>query len=102
MEYTNVEIRLSGSRDNTVVKEVSAPEVVVLRQIHGHDSLVGPKFSRVADVSIAEERKRLDNTYDPVVVEKLFPGALGTLPTTLAAVGIEDPDSPVLPTKKAK
>jgi len=89
MEYANIEIRLSGSRDNTVIKEASAPEIAVYRAIHGLDAIVSPKFSRVGEVSSAEERKRLVDTYGAEIVEKLFPGVTGVLPTTLAAVGIE-------------
>lgn len=89
MEYANIEIRLSGSRDNTVIKEVSAPEVAVIRSIHGDDSVVNPKFSRNDEVDTKSERARLSGIYGPDIVEKLFPGVTGVLPSALAAVGLE-------------
>ena len=91
MEYANVEIRLAGSLENTVIKEVSTPEIPVLKAIHGHDAVVNVKKSRVGEVDLKEERDRLERIYTPAVVEKLFPGVLNKLPTTLVEIGEEAP-----------
>ena len=101
MEYANIEIRLAGSLLNTVKKEVSAPEIVVLRQIHGLDGVANVVKTRVDQASGSEERDRLNKVYNPEVVEKLFPGALGRIPTTLVEVGAEEPVVEA-PAKKAK
>jgi len=89
MEYAKAEIRLAGSLENTVVKNVSAPEIAVLRMIHGEDAVVNVSYSHSdAEVTQKSERERLSKFYNPGVVEKLFPGAIGRLATTLAEVGI--------------
>jgi hypothetical protein len=99
MEYANVEIRLAGSLENTVLKEVSVPEIPVLKAIHGHDSVLNIKKSRLGEVNSKEERERLERQYTPAIVEKLFPGVLNKLPTTLAEIGEE---APVESTSKKK
>lgn len=101
MEYAKAEIRLAGSLENTVVKNVSAPEIAVLRQIHGDDSVVNAIYSHSdSEVTQKSERERLSKFYNPGVVEKLFPGAIGRLATTLAEVGIAvEVEAPVKPSK---
>lgn len=90
MEYANTEIRIAGSLENTVIKEVSAPEIAVLRAIHGDDALVNTVKSRVnGDVDGRSERERLTKIYGGEVLKKLFPGALSVIPSKLADVGIE-------------
>lgn len=99
MEYAKAEIRLAGSLENTVVKNVSAPEIAVLRQIHGDDSVVNAIYSHSdSEVTQKSERERLSKFYNPGVVEKLFPGAIGKLATTLSEVGIEV-EAPAKPSK---
>jgi hypothetical protein len=90
MEYANTEIRIGGSLENTVIKEVSAPEIAVLRAIHGSDALVNTSKSRTdLDVNARVERERLAKIYGGEILSKLFPGALGVIPTRLEEVGIE-------------
>jgi hypothetical protein len=91
MEYAQIEVRLAGSLENTVIKEVSAPEIPILKSIHGHDALVNIKKTRSDAVDVKEERDRLEKQYTAVVIEKLFPGVMGKLPQTLVEVGEEDP-----------
>jgi len=98
MEYANAEIRLAGSLENTVIKTVSAPEIAVLRQLHGDDAVVEVTYSHEGDISQKAERERLSKFYNPFVVEKLFPGAIGKLATTLSEVGIAT-EVPAKPTK---
>jgi hypothetical protein len=92
MEYANVEVRLAGSLENTVRKEVSSPEIAVIKALHGHDAVVNIKKSRVSPVDQATERDRLGKFYGDDVIAKFFPGVTSKLPTTLAEVGVEVPE----------
>jgi hypothetical protein len=95
MEYAQVTVRLAGSLENTVIKEVSTPEISILKSIHGHDAVVDIKKTRGEAVDQAVERDRLDKIYGTVVLEKLFPGVTSKLPTTLVEIGAEQPEEPV-------
>lgn len=101
MEYAKAEIRIAGSNDNTVIREVSAAEVPLLRSIHGPAVFAKIEKSRSDAVGSIEERDRLSKLYAEDLLEKLFPGALGKLPLTLAEVGVEQPVVEA-PAKKAK
>ena len=92
MDYANVEVRLAGSLENTVRKEVSSPEIAVIKALHGHDAVVNIKKSRVSSVDQATERDRLGKFYGDEVIAKFFPGVTSKLPTTLAEVGVEVPE----------
>jgi len=81
MKYYNVKLRLHGLVTNEVLKDdVSAPEIILLRKIHGEDAVVDIKYSKTAKVNDAEERQRLAERYDsglkkieePTSVNKLF------------------------------
>jgi hypothetical protein len=91
MEYAQIEVRLAGSLENTVIKEVSVPEIPVLKSLHGHDAVVNIKKTRSDAVDQKEERDRLDKQYTVVVIEKLFPGVMNKLPQTLVEIGEEEP-----------
>lgn len=99
MQYAQIEVRLSGSLENTVIKEVSVPEIPVLKTLHGHDAVVNIKKTRDEAIDTKAERERLERAYTPGVVEKLFPGVLGKLPQTLVEIGEEEP---VVETSKKK
>lgn len=99
MEYAQIEVRLAGSLENTVIKEVSAAEIPVLKHIHGHDAVINIKRTRVEEVDSRVERERLERQYTPPVIEKLFPGVMGKLPKTLVEIGVEEP---VVETAKKK
>jgi hypothetical protein len=92
MEYANVEIRLAGSLENTVRKEVTAPEIAILKAIHGHDAVVNIKKSRSASVEQGAERSRLEKHYGEAAIARFFPGVTAKLPSTLAEVGVEVPE----------
>jgi hypothetical protein len=100
MEYAKIEVRLAGSLENTVVKEVSAAEIPVIKSLHGHDSVINIKKTRVEAVDHKEERDRLEKEYTLPVVEKLFPGVLGKLPQTLVEIGVEEPSVEATSKKK--
>jgi len=92
MEYAQVTVRLAGSLENTVTKEVSIPEIPILKAIHGHDAVVEISKTRT-DSTVAEavERDRLDKVYGTPILEKLFPGVTSKLPRTLVDIGVEQP-----------
>jgi hypothetical protein len=92
MEYANVEVRLAGSLENTVIKEVSAPEIAVIKALHGHDAVVNIKKSRTSPVEQAVERDRLGRFYGEEILSRLFPGVTSKLPTALAEIGVEVPE----------
>lgn len=87
MEYANVQIRLAGSLENVVHKEVAASEIPVLREIHGHDAVLFVNQTRSEKIDLAEERIRLDLNYKPEVVSKIYAGAAARLFENLADVG---------------
>ncbi len=87
MEYANVQIRLAGSLENVVHKEVAASEIPVLREIHGHDAVLFVAPTRSEKIDLAEERIRLDLNYKPDVVAKIYAGAASRLFENLADVG---------------
>ena len=97
MQIATVEVRLSGSREKTVHKEnVTAPEIVILKTLHGADSVKVIKLAGMDRRSHSEEAKRLRSIYgsakdekDVVVMDKLFPGHSPTFPVTLADIGLE-------------
>lgn len=95
MEYAQIEVRLAGSLENTVIKEVPAAEIPVLKAVHGHDAIVNVKYTRTEAIDVKAERDRLERHFTPAVVEKLFPGINAKLPTTLADIGFESPEETV-------
>lgn len=93
MQVVNCSVRL-GSNLNSVVRKynVTVAEIVVLRTIHGADSVVS--IQRVLQDKRAklEEVERLSAIYGPVVRKAVFPGANPTLPVTLEDIGIDPAD----------
>lgn len=64
MDYYNLKLRLHGDvRHEVLKKDMSAPEVVVLRAVHGDDAIVNLEYSKTADVDDAAERERLHMRY---------------------------------------
>lgn len=86
MDYANVEIRLGGNLHNTVIKEVSAPEIAVLRKIHGADAVNKVAKTRVDTVANRAERDRLEAAYGKDVIIAAFGGEFAKLPEVLADV----------------
>lgn len=100
MRQYSVSVRLGGSTQQVVTgKIVTIPEIAVLRALHGSDAIVdvcpAPKEIREIARTDAEERDRLKRRYDhptpdaEPLVDKLFGGPLGRLPTKLAEIGID-------------
>lgn len=101
MQFCNLTLRLGGLLTSTVFKtDVSMPEVLILRHLHGDDAvndIVPTEFRAVAQ---SEEWDRLARTYDqlagsasptgdrPSVMGSLFPGAVRRLPVSLTEIGL--------------
>lgn len=67
MQVYSGKIRLSGSVLNEVRKEtLTAPEIIVLREIHGNDAVVDIKATGTIKRTDAEERQRLYAQYASV------------------------------------
>lgn len=123
MQLHNVTVRLGGSLNNTVPKfRVTAAEVLVLRHIHGDDSVVDviptdfdkklrhdSEYARLAHVydrgagalgdkpGAADERKSIMGT--------LFPGAVKRLPVDLHEAGLGEllgEPEPVAPRRRSR
>lgn len=79
MQVVSCKVRLAGSVLNEVVKsDVTAPQVLVLRSVHGGaDSVVDIKATGTIDVSDADERERLVALYGMKAVDKVFPSYVG-------------------------
>lgn len=88
MYYYKVTLRLGGNTMNEVQKVVSAPEFLVLRFVHGPDSLTDVTEIKNDPSNFAQEKARLKEVYDMALVKKdqsidsIF-GALGVLPARI-------------------
>lgn len=88
MQTYNAMLRLAGDLNNTVPKfGLTAPEIIVLKAIHGEDAVVDIQKSAMDKRPHEDERARLEITYGHKVVTSLFgpPFAGGKLPVKLEA-----------------
>ena len=97
MDYYKAKVRLSGSMLNEVWKDrLSAPEVLLLRKIHGSDAVCDLEKVDAKKVDHQEERQRLYLTYPAAInvdakrhyVEELFGPNHNDLPVTVPGVAI--------------
>lgn len=93
MQVVNCSVRL-GSNLNSVVRKhgVTVAEIMVLRAIHGADSVTAVQPVLQDKRSRADEMDRLNSIYNPATVRGVFPGAAPNLPVTLEDVGISRAD----------
>lgn len=100
-ETANVEVRMGGDVKNSVVKyRVTAAEIMILRAIHGDDSIVDVMPLDASDDvkrSNANERARLRGLYTArdgesldLVIDRVWPGAGAYLPSTIAELELPD------------
>lgn len=103
MQLCNLTLRLGGSVLHTVGKINATPaEILILRKIHGDDSCVDIRPTRI-DPTVRQEVEweRLSAAYDRAgglsatpgeehksIMQALFPGAMKRLPTTLEEIGL--------------
>lgn len=97
MDIFTCKLRLGGSVLNEVPKiNVSAPEVLVLRAIHGHDAVVDMRRTGGKHANHNEERERLSQVYGADKVLELFGPSHRDLPTKVA--GYEETSPLTAPT----
>ena len=85
MDFFTCKVRLSGSVLNEVPKiNVTAPEIVMLRHLHGHDAVVGLKRTKSENVEHGVERERLSLLYGEKRMIEVFGQAHRELPAKLA------------------
>ena len=89
MELFTCEISLGGDIKNTVIRDlVTAPELEVLRRVHGHDavwSIIKTGDSENSDNDV--ERQTLQLRYGHEIVDGIF-GPYGQLPVKLSELKI--------------
>lgn len=96
MDYHDCVLRHAGNLGMTIHKtNLATPEIVILRHIHGADSVVQIKTVRQSiPTNQRELRDRLAAFYGEKVMLDLFPGIAARLPTTLAEAGIGVEEEP--------
>lgn len=106
MQIYRCKVRLAGDLRNEVRKrEATAPEIMILRRIHGHDAVVDISHVRSDKRQHSAERARLAATYRPKIVESLFGPAHQPLPDALPEIGsgrIDDEDAEDKPRRGRK
>ena len=92
MQDCNCTVAIGGDAGMTVAKyRVTAPELMVLREIHGADAVRNIEVIGDEDIPSNEERERLASIYTkPATIVRDVLGATGPLPKTLADAGIDD------------
>jgi hypothetical protein len=97
MDFHNCVLRHAGNLGMTVHKtNISTAEIVVLRALHGPDSVV--QIETIRNSIPTDQRKLRDDLarfYGDKVMEDLFPGLVARLPATLAEAGIGVVEEPV-------
>lgn len=84
MQILTCNVSLGGDEGMIVARgvdrPVTYPELLILAEIHGGDSVREIKMIEDRDVDSADERERLKLTYGAAVVDRLFPGGYAELP----------------------
>lgn len=94
MQLYQCQVRHAGSRDMVIYKEDMSPaDIVLLKHLHGADSIVGVSPTREAKRQHVKERERLVDTYGAKVFASVFPGAVPRLPMNLAEAGLREDGS---------
>jgi hypothetical protein len=89
MQIALAEILLNGNLQHSTVRVVSAPEVLILRDIHGGDAVINVAEPAAIERTNAEEIDRLKLYYGAEAFSKVYPGSMPKLPTAFAEVGVE-------------
>jgi hypothetical protein len=96
MDIANCLVALGGNRGNCVPKMVTAPEIPVLRAIHGEDAVFDIAPLGTINVSAAAEIRRLRENYQATnedrvsIITTVYAGSNPTLPMTLAELELPD------------
>lgn len=91
MELYSARILLNGSRDNEVRRDdLTAPEVLILRSMHGGDAVLDVKIVGKIERTPGQERKRLFGVegelpalYKAEQIAKVFPSEFTPMPEAL-------------------
>lgn len=113
MQICKVEIKIGGDMLNSIVKEnVSVPEIVLLRAIHGAiDSVTVLEVTEETEVGNRSELERLHGIYSTATngkaelwIDTVFPGMGVVLPQTLSDIGdsFVPPEPAAKPSRKKK
>jgi len=87
-------VRLDGSVLNEVqMSGITAPEVLVLRAVHGDDALSGLREIKSDKREHGGERERLALKYGYKVVQGLFGPAHADLPTSVRGVNLAEDEA---------
>lgn len=94
MELARVEIRLSGSLANTVVRhKVTPPELLLLRELHGDEAIANIEYTGKEAKAHHEVLDAMNTFYNTEngkrAMEKIFPGASPKIPTTFREIGYD-------------
>lgn len=90
MQYGNCHVRLSGEMTNEVLMTgVTAGEILLLRRIHGDDSVLKVQAHGTDKRPHAAEFDRLKQVYGEKRVIEAFPGAHPQLPVLFRDIGID-------------
>jgi hypothetical protein len=89
MQIALAEILLNGNLQHSTVRVVSAPEILILRDLHGNDAVINVTEPATLERTNAEEIERLKVFFGSEVFTKVFPGSMPKLPSTFAEVGVE-------------
>jgi len=110
MDYHFISLAIGSDINHGITKDfVTASEIVLLRHIHGETSVSEIKPTGSFDHGSDEERNRLGELYDDVLVAEIF-GKFGEVPISLDDAKIEESymdkmwlrDSKEAPKKAAK
>lgn len=88
MQIALAEILLNGNLQHSTVRVVTAPEILILRDIHGGDAVINVADPVTVERTNAEETERLKIFFGSEAFSKVFPGSMPKLPTTFAEVGV--------------
>ena len=97
MDFYKGKVRLGGSMLNEVWRDnMTAPEVILLRKIHGHDAVIELEKTGSRSLDHQAERQRLYTSYPSATnqdskrhfVEELFGPNHVDLPTSVPGVSI--------------
>lgn len=101
MQTAVILVLLKGNVQHSVPVYATAPESLIIKNLHGEGSISSVSISGQVKRSSAEEAARLRAEYGPDEFAKAFPGANPKLPETFAEIGLVVEEPETKPAKKA-
>jgi hypothetical protein len=114
MRVYDVKVRLASQGNGNIIltevarKDVSAPEVLILRRKHGDDKVLVRREGKMDKRPHAAERDRLTEKYGKAMVEAMFGPSHNKLPVELELLPAsddptdEDDGAPIMPAHSAR